>query len=111
MRETLTSIYRRRPPLDLSSVTTVVIDEINHALTDAFRKDIEDILTVVGSRAQKVLVSATADSKHVSDFASQWLNSPLLITVDEKETMPQSISHYFVTVPRQKKVDCVRRLM
>mmetsp|Transcript_12943 Transcript_12943/g.26236 ORF Transcript_12943/g.26236 Transcript_12943/m.26236 type:complete len:587 (-) Transcript_12943:206-1966(-) len=101
----------RKPTLSVTNLSTIVIDEVDHCLTRAFKEHLEEILGHLPSAVQKILVSATADSEGVGRFSQRWLKEPLLLYVGSRRSMPSNIRHNSLILPRQKKIEAIRKLM
>eukprot|EP00963_Diacronema_lutheri_P001462 scaffold86_cov338-Pavlova_lutheri.AAC.125 len=100
----------------------LVVDEADELLEPNFRIDMERLAQQVGRRVeggkQTILVSATLTPASIVKMRN-WCSDPLYIDAEElktstsgKETklsMPPTLKHYFVTSPRQHKVDMLRR--
>lgn len=100
----------------------LVVDEADELLEPNFRIDMERLVQQVGKRVesgrQTILVSATLNPSSIVKMRN-WCPDPLVIDVEELKTstsgkqtkisMPPTLKHYFVTSPRQHKVDTLRR--
>ncbi len=91
-----------RRTLNLSGVTTVVLDEADQMLDMGFRDDIEMILQQTKKERQTVLFSATI-SQEIATLAKRYQNNPHTIKIaHEKVTVPAVEQVYFDIDPRAK---------
>ena len=71
--------------VDLSSVTTVVIDEVDTMLDMGFLEDIEKILPSVGPKRQIMMFSATMN-QNVKKLAKEFLTDPVVVEVAQQRS-------------------------
>jgi ATP-dependent RNA helicase DeaD len=69
----------RRETIDLSKVSTLVLDEADQMLQAGFQKDIEEIIAQTFDSRQTLLFSATITNK-VRDLSKQYMTNPKDIT-------------------------------
>lgn len=97
--------------LKLGSVKTLVVDEVDHCLEEAFVEDIVYLLQGCNKTTQKILVSATSDVDSVRQFSRRYLHKPVLLRVGGMQRIPKGIEHWFCVVPARLKIETVRKLM
>jgi len=101
----------RRPILSLSSVQSVVVDEVDQCVGLGFREELEAFLEKCPRNRQLIFSSATSDSPSVRDFAVKWMKQPLLIRIACDSRLPASIEHLYTVVKRNQRLDVLRRAM
>ena len=88
--------------VDLSSVTTVVIDEVDTLLDMGFLEDIEKILPHVGPKRQIMMFSATMN-QNVKKLAKEFLKDPVVIEVAQQRSAVKIIDQQIVLVYEANK--------
>ena len=88
--------------VDLSSVTTVVIDEVDTLLDMGFLEDIEKILPNVGPKRQIMMFSATMN-QNVKKLAKEFLKDPVVIEVAQQRSAVKIIDQQIVLVDEANK--------
>jgi len=86
--------------LDLSHVSTVVIDEADEMLSMGFIEDIEEILKSIPSERQTALFSATIPPK-ISSIAKKYMHSPQSIVIESKHLTVDAIDHRYCLVNKE----------
>ncbi len=88
--------------VDLSSVTTVVIDEVDTLLDMGFLEDIEKILPSVGPKRQIMMFSATM-TQNVKKLAKEFLQDPVVIEVAQQRSAVKIIEQQIIQVDEASK--------
>ena len=88
--------------VDLSSVTTVVIDEVDTMLDMGFLEDIEKILPSVGPKRQIMMFSATMN-QNVKKLAKEFLTDPVVIEVAQQRSAVKIIDQQIILVDEANK--------
>ncbi len=88
--------------VDLSSVTTVVIDEVDTMLDMGFLEDIEKILPSVGPKRQIMMFSATMN-QNVKKLAKEFLTDPVVVEVAQQRSAVKIIDQQIVLVDEANK--------
>ena len=97
--------HRNRRTVDLSHVTTVVLDEADEMLNMGFYKDVRKILDQIKSRQRLAMFSATI-SREVMDIGWLYQRDAEEITVQPVEDSAPRIDQYLVlTTGRNKLAD------
>ncbi|MCB9096088.1 MAG: DEAD/DEAH box helicase [Arcobacter sp.] len=96
--------------VDLSSVTTVVIDEVDTMLDMGFLEDIESILPNVGPHRQIMMFSATMN-QNVKKLAKEFLTDPVVIEVASQRSTVKIIEQQIVLVDENKKAELLSYLI
>ena len=88
--------------VDLSSVTSVVIDEVDTLLDMGFLEDIEKILPNVCPKRQIMMFSATMN-QNVKKLAKEFLRDPVVIEVAQQRSSVKIIDQQIILVDEDKK--------
>ncbi|MDD3008152.1 MAG: DEAD/DEAH box helicase [Arcobacter sp.] len=96
--------------VDLSSVNTVVIDEVDTMLDMGFLEDIEKILPNVGPHRQIMMFSATMN-QNVKKLAKEFLTDPVVIEVASQRSTVKIIEQQIVLVDEAKKAELLSYLI
>ncbi|MCT7908994.1 DEAD/DEAH box helicase [Arcobacter lacus] len=102
--------HLRNKSVDLSSVSTVVIDEVDTMLAMGFLEDIEKILPNVGPHRQIMMFSATMN-QNVKKLAKEFLNDPVVIEVANQRSSVKIIEQQIVLVDLDKKAELLSYLI
>ncbi|AZL54887.1 DEAD/DEAH box helicase [Aliarcobacter skirrowii] len=92
--------------INLSSVTKVVIDELDVMLDMGFLKDLEQFLPYIGKNRQISMFSATINST-VKTLAKQFLNDPVVIEVTTQRSNVKNITHEAILVDEDRKLEAL----
>jgi len=95
--------------LDLSSVSTVVLDEADEMLSMGFVEDIEAILGKTPAKRQTALFSATISSG-ISTIAKKYMRSPKSVAIKSKHLTVDAIEHRYCLVNQADKLAVLTRL-
>ena len=98
-----------RGTLDLSGVSTVVLDEADEMLSMGFVEDIEAILDRIPSERQTLLFSATI-SRRVMGLSKRYLRNPETVSVTPEQLTGASIEQRYYLVNAHEKVAALTRL-
>jgi ATP-dependent RNA helicase DeaD len=88
-----------RGSLNLDGLTWLVLDEADEMLNMGFIPDVKKILAKVPAHRQSAFFSATMDPA-IYQLATQFLRSPLTITVEQPKVAPTRIDQIAYKVPR-----------
>lgn len=100
----------RQGVVDLSQVEVVVIDEADHMADLGFLPPVRRILDATPKGGQRLLFSATIDAS-VDVIVRNYLNSPVVHSVDEEHSPVPAMEHHLVTVAPEDKSTVVRELV
>lgn len=95
--------------LDLSHVSTVVIDEADEMLSMGFIEDIEEILSTVPPEHQTALFSATLPPE-IRSISKKYMHSPQSVTIKSKHLTVDAIDHRYYLVNRGEKLAVLTRI-
>ncbi len=96
--------------LQLSKVTTLVLDEADKLLNLGFKKELDAILDLLPKKRQNLLFSATLSPK-VQNIESVLLDKPEIIKIEEKEEETGLINQVGYFVSDEKKGPLLRYLI
>ncbi|SMG28320.1 ATP-dependent RNA helicase RhlE [Marivirga sericea] len=96
--------------LKLSDLRLLVIDEADKLLNIDFKKDLDDILKLIPSAAQKLLFSATL-SPDVQKLKKLYLNNPAIIELEQHEEKVELIKQSAYAVEEGQKGPFLRYLI
>ncbi|WP_353653483.1 DEAD/DEAH box helicase [Peribacillus frigoritolerans] len=100
----------RRETINLSEVSTLVLDEADQMLQAGFQKDIEEIIAQTFDSRQTLLFSATITNK-VRDLSKQYMTNPKDITVQEKQITVEKITQLVVETNDRAKQAALFRFL
>ncbi len=86
-------IYNRL--IDLSKVSTLILDEADEMLSMGFYDDLEFIIQCLVHQHQTLLFSATMPQQ-IRKIAKQHMKSPLEVTLQQSEVTPANLEHRFL---------------
>lgn len=99
-----------RRALQLSHFSTIVLDEVDRMLDIGFRKDILYLISLLPTKRQASLFSATLDGDTQS-IISQFLNDPVVINVKKQETATSIHQEVVHIEANQSKVQRLHELL
>ena len=95
-----------RGNLDISTISTLILDEADEMLDMGFIDDIEEIISHTPKQRQTLLFSATI-SDEVKNIARRYEINPKFLKIkDDKVTKPK-IKQYYYETPRNKKIQAL----
>ena len=95
--------------LDLSHVSTVVLDEADEMLSMGFIEDIEQILSTIPSERQTTLFSATIPPE-IGRMANKYMHSPQSVIIKSKHLTVDATEHRYCLVNKKEKLAVLTRL-
>ncbi|MDA8278732.1 MAG: DEAD/DEAH box helicase [Actinomycetota bacterium] len=98
-----------RRSIDLSGITTVVIDEADRMADMGFLPPVEEILSAISSEHQTMLFSATLDGD-VRKIINNYMNSPVLHEIKSDDRSLDHMLHYFLMTHDYDKLAIVKRV-
>jgi len=99
----------RRGVLDLSRITTLVLDEADEMLSMGFIEDIETILSQTPEERQTTLFSATLPAP-IRRLANGYMRDPEAITIKHKQLTVAAIEQRYYLVNAKEKLAVLTRL-
>jgi len=100
----------KKKAIDLSNVSTVVLDEADEMLSMGFIEDIEAILDSTPSDRQTALFSATMPSA-IRHLSAQYMQEPHQISIEHKALTVDAIEQRAVMVHYKDKLAALTRLL
>ena len=96
--------------LSLSKVEIFVLDEADRMLDMGFKRDIDKIRSLIPSRRQNLMFSATF-SREIKSLAQTILKSPILVEATPENTTVESIYQQIYRVAKVKKTKLLIKLI
>ena len=102
--------HLERGSLDLSELTTLVLDEADEMLRMGFIEDVETVLKKTPPQRQVALFSATMPAP-IRRIAQTYLREPAEITIKTKTTTAANIRQRYWYVSGLQKLDALTRIL
>jgi ATP-dependent RNA helicase DeaD len=102
--------HLRRGTLDLSGLTTVVLDEADEMLRMGFLEDVETILAELPVPHQTALFSATMPAEIVR-VTERYLNDPVYVAIERPTVTVPTTEQRYLNVSERQKLDALARLL
>ena len=99
-----------RGSLDVSGLTTLVLDEADEMLNMGFLEDVQFVLDKAPQSRQIALFSATLPGP-IRNIAERYLNDPVQITIKQKTMTAESIRQRAVFLGNHEKIDALCRFL
>jgi ATP-dependent RNA helicase DeaD len=98
-----------RGAADLSTVTTLVLDEADEMLNMGFLDSIKEILEELPATRRTLLFSATMPSE-IDAIARKYMNQPEEVTIGTKNSSAENVSHAYYLVHAKDKYKVLKRI-
>ena len=102
--------HLNRKTLDLSQLSTLVLDEADEMLRMGFIDDVESILENTPKSRQVALFSATMPGP-IRSVAAKYLNSPQEIRIESAISTNEDIEQFYWLVQGTSKLDALTRIL
>lgn len=102
--------HLNRKTIDLSTLTTLVLDEADEMLRMGFIDDVESILENTPKTRQVALFSATMPGP-IRSVAAKYLNDPQEIRIQSAISTNEDIDQYYWLVQGTSKLDALTRIL
>jgi ATP-independent RNA helicase DbpA len=102
--------HLRRGSLDLSKLSTLVLDEADRMLDMGFQEEVEGILAHAPSDCQTVLFSATFPES-IDALSARYQHDPVRVTIEEIQSKAPDIRQEYVEVALADKVAALIALL
>ena len=96
--------------LSLSKIEILVLDEADRMLDMGFKRDIDKIMSLMPSRRQNLLFSATF-SKEIKNLANNILHHPVQVEATPENTTVEAIKQRVFRVAKSKKPGLIIKLI
>jgi len=96
--------------ISLKNVEILVLDEADRMLDMGFLRDIKKILTLMPSKRQNLLFSATF-SKEIKQLSSSFLNNPVMVEATPENTTAEKVNQKIYHVDKAKKREIIIKLI
>jgi ATP-dependent RNA helicase DeaD len=100
----------RRKRINLSMVSTLVLDEADEMLKMGFREDVDAILAQTPAEKTTLLFSATM-APGIASIAREYMFNPLEITVGTKNASADKVAHIYHMVQAKDRYNALKRVM
>ncbi len=102
--------HMRQGTLDLSALTTLVLDEADEMLRMGFIESVEWVLEQLPTERQVVLLSATMPSA-IRRLSNRYLRTPAEITIHSRKGEESRIQQRYLLVQAQQKPEALQRVL
>ena len=102
--------HLRRGSLDISNVSTCVLDEADEMLALGFAEDLDAILGQLPTSRQLVFFSATMPPK-ILHLTKKFLNDPVHVQIQARQRTVDTTNQTYYEVPPGKKLDALARVL
>ena len=102
--------HLKRKSLNLSQVTSLVLDEADEMLRMGFIDDVETILSKTPAESQRALFSATMPAA-IKRVADKYLGDAQQVRIQSKTQTVERIKQQYITVKAHQKMDALTRVL
>jgi len=100
----------RRKKINLSKISTLVLDEADEMLKMGFREDVDAILATTPSDKNTLLFSATM-APDIMSITRNYMRNPLEIIAGTKNSVAENLSHIFHIVQQKDRYNALKRVV
>ncbi len=100
----------RRNRIDLTQVSTLVLDEADEMLKMGFREDVDAILAQTPKDKNTLLFSATMSSE-INTIARTYMKNPMEVTMGQKNASAENVSHVYLMVSAKNRYNALKRVV
>jgi ATP-dependent RNA helicase DeaD len=100
----------KKKSLNLSDLSTLILDEADEMLKMGFIDDVEWILSHAPEKRQIILFSATMP-KQIKNIAQKYLTNPSEVIIKQKATTASTIEQKYWLVSGVRKLDALTRML
>jgi ATP-dependent RNA helicase DeaD len=98
-----------RGAADLSTVTTLILDEADEMLNMGFLDSIQEILEELPEKRRTLLFSATMPSE-IESIARKYMDKPIEVTIGTRNSSAENVSHAYYLVHAKDKYKVLKRI-
>ncbi len=103
--------HMRRKSIDLSNISTIILDEADRMLDMGFRDDIEIVMAALPKEKQAVFFSATIP-REMKELMKRYAKPDLVhISIDQKTVTAKHITQYYTEVRQSDKSEALMRIL
>lgn len=99
-----------RDIIDLSHVSTVVLDEADEMLDMGFQEDLEEILAYIPTERNTLLFSATMPQE-LMGIAKKYMNDPMELSVGKRNAGSEDVEHIAYFVHSRERYLALKRIV
>lgn len=96
--------------VDLSSIHTIVLDEVDSMLDKNFIQQITYLLSRCSKKRQIMMFSATV-SQNIKKLAKEFMNEPVTIEVSQRRDIVNTINHKSYKVDQKRKLELLSKIL
>jgi Superfamily II DNA and RNA helicases len=100
----------RRKAIDLSKITSLVLDEADEMLNMGFKEDLDAILEATPNNKRVLLFSATLPIE-VEKIAKTYMQNAEIVTVGERNSGSDNVKHYYFVVHEKDRYLALKRVV
>jgi ATP-dependent RNA helicase DeaD len=100
----------RRKRVNLSEVSTLVLDEADEMLKMGFREDVDAILAQTPAEKNTLLFSATM-SPDILAITRNYMSNPMEITIGQKNAGAENVTHIYHMVHSRDRYEALKRVV
>ncbi len=100
----------KRKRINLSSLSLLILDEVDEMLNMGFIDDVENIMSQCPSERQTLFLSATLPLPMIK-LAKKYMNNPMEVRVNVDQKVASTIDQYFVKVTEINKMKALQTLI
>lgn len=103
--------HMNRGTLDLSNLTTLVLDEADEMISMGFKDDLETILSSAPKDASNIWLFSATMSREVRRVADKYLRDPQHVEVNRTEMVPELIEQIYYRAHESDKPEIICKLI
>jgi len=96
--------------IDLSSVNTIILDEVDAMLEGGFLDQITYLTAQCSTKRQMMMFSATV-SQNIKKLAKEFMNDPITVEVSQRRDVVNAINHKSYKVDKKRKTELLSKIL
>lgn len=93
------------------AIKTLVLDEADRMMDMGFMSQLREILDVIPTKRQNILLSATFNER-IEKLSHEFLDFPIKIEIAASATTPEKVAQYVYEIPNQRtKIEFLKELL